>query len=62
MRIEAPTELLEPEDEIAVGRVMHAVPCPGRELSYGLGYLPPDFQAAGTELKLAAGAVARVVW
>ncbi|MCK5941970.1 MAG: folate-binding protein YgfZ, partial [Planctomycetes bacterium] len=44
-RIDAPATLLETEDEIPVGRVMHAVPLAGRGLRVGLGYLPKDFQA-----------------
>lgn len=52
--IEAPQPLLEPEARIPVGRVMHAVPLPddagpGR---LGLGYLPADFQVAGSRLVL----------
>lgn len=59
--IDAPVTLLEAEDEIPVGRVMHAVPMPGHDLRVGLGYLPKDFQEAGTTLKLEDGAVATVV-
>jgi len=53
--ITTPMPLHEPEDEIAVGRVMHAVPVPGKPLRVGLGYLPKDFQALGTRLLLADG-------
>ena len=60
--ITSPAPLHEPEDEIAVGRVMHAVPVPGQAVRFGLGYLPPDFQQPGTELTLADGSRAAVVW
>jgi folate-binding protein YgfZ len=59
--IEAPATLLEPEDELPVGRVMHAVPVAGHDLRVGLGYLPKDFQALGTRLQLEGGGVATVV-
>ena len=59
--IEAPATLLEPEDELPVGRVMHAVPVAGHDLRVGLGYLPKDFQALGTRLQLEDGGVATVV-
>lgn len=61
-RIDAPAQLLEPEDQLAVGRVMHALAVPGRELRFGLGYLPRDFQAAGTRLELEDGAAVTVIW
>ena len=51
--IEEPVALHEPEDDLPVGRVMHAVPVPGHELRFGLGYLPGDFQAVGAKLTLA---------
>ncbi|MCK5944684.1 MAG: hypothetical protein KAI24_22035, partial [Planctomycetes bacterium] len=60
-RIDAPATLLETEDEIPVGRVMHAVPLAGRGLRVGLGYLPKDFQAVGTRLKLESGGDVEVV-
>ena len=53
--IMAPMPLHEPEDQLAVGRVMHAVPVPDRPLRVGLGYLPKDFQALGTRLLLEDG-------
>jgi folate-binding protein YgfZ len=59
-RIEAPTTLLELEDELPVGRVMHAVSVPGHDLRVGLGYLPEDFQALGSKLKLEDGAAVEV--
>ncbi len=46
---------LHDDDDLPVGRVMHAVPVPGHELRLGLGYLPKDFQAPGTVLKLPDG-------
>lgn len=56
--ITEPVPLHEVEDDLPVGRVMHAVPVPGRDLRFGLGYLPTDFQGVGTKLSLAgAGAV-----
>jgi tRNA-modifying protein YgfZ len=58
--ITAPAPLHD-EDEIAVGRVMHAVPVPGRAMRLGLGYLPNDFQTPGTVLLLAGGARATVL-
>lgn len=60
--IDEPAPLHETGDGAAVGRVMHAVPVPGRPLRFGLGYLPADFQAPGTELRLAGGDPATVVW
>ena len=51
--ITAPQTLHETEDQLAVGRVMAAVPAPGHDLRVGLGYLPADFQASGTTLALA---------
>ena len=56
--IEQPRALHEVEDDLPVGRVMHAVPAPAggdspAALRIGLGYLPADFQAAGTKLRLA---------
>ena len=59
--IEAPVTLLELEDELPVGRVMHAVAPPGHDLRVGLGYLPEDFQAVGTELGLQGGGRVTVV-
>jgi folate-binding protein YgfZ len=53
--IDAPRTLHELDDGIAVGRVMRAVQVPGRELRVGLGYLPKDFQAIGTRLRLDDG-------
>ena len=54
------TTLLELEDELPVGRVMHAVSVPGHDLRVGLGYLPEDFQALGSKLKLEDGAAVEV--
>ncbi|MEC7726310.1 MAG: hypothetical protein VYD05_12390 [Planctomycetota bacterium] len=54
--IEAPATLLELEDELPVGRVMHAVPVASHGLRVGLGDLPEDFQPRGSELKLEDGA------
>ncbi|MCA8950397.1 MAG: hypothetical protein KDE27_12900 [Planctomycetes bacterium] len=59
--ITAPAPLCEPEDDVPVGRVMHAVPVPGHALRFGLGYLPGDFQAPGSALRLADGAAVTVV-
>ena len=53
--IEAPATLVELEDELPVGRVMHAVAPLGQDLRVGLGYLPADFQAIGTKLALEGG-------
>lgn len=58
--ITTPEPLLD-EDELPVGRVMHAVPVPGQALRLGVGYLPQDFQAPGTVLRLGGGAVVTVV-
>ena len=58
--IDAPMKLLELEDEFPVGRVMHAVSVPGHDLRVGLGYLPEDFQAPGSKLKLEDGAAVEV--
>jgi folate-binding protein YgfZ len=58
--ITAPAVLHEPEDRLAVGRVMAALPVPGRALRVGLGYLPKDFQAVGTKLQLADGGAVTV--
>ncbi|MFY9344199.1 MAG: hypothetical protein WAT39_17035 [Planctomycetota bacterium] len=59
--ITAAQPLHEPEDKLAVGRVLHAVPIPGRDARLGVGYLPKDFQALGTKLVLADGAVVEVI-
>ncbi|HEB52695.1 MAG TPA: folate-binding protein [bacterium] len=58
--ITAPATLLEPEDDLPVGRVLHAVMVDdvGR---IGLGYLPADFQAIGTKLRLDGGGAVEVV-
>ena len=58
--IVAPAPLHELEDDLPVGRVMHAVAVPELSLRVGLGYLPKDFQAPGTELALAGGERVRV--
>jgi folate-binding protein YgfZ len=54
--ITAAEPLHEPEDDAPVGRVLHAVKAPGQAMRVGLGYLPADFQAIGTKLRLADGA------
>ncbi len=59
--ITTPVPLHETEDQLAVGRVMHAVPAPDRPVRVGLGYLPKDFQAIGTKLALPDGAAVTVV-
>ncbi|MEO6596013.1 MAG: hypothetical protein ABIP94_14780 [Planctomycetota bacterium] len=59
--IAVPVPLLELEDQLPVGRVMHAVPVPGRSKRVGLGYLPKDFQAIGTKLALSDGSAVEVV-
>lgn len=59
--IPAPMRLLEPAEGIAVGRVMRAVPWPAGSCRIGLGYLPRDFLAVGTQLRLEDGAPATVV-
>lgn len=59
--IAAAQPLHEPEDQLAVGRVLHAVPIPGRPERLGVGYLPKDFQALGTKLALADGTAVEVV-
>ncbi len=53
--IDAPVQLVEPDDGVPVGRVMRAVPAPGLGFRVGLGYLPKDFQAVGTRLAFAEG-------
>jgi tRNA-modifying protein YgfZ len=53
--ISTPMTLCEPADRIPVGRVMHAVQLSDRPLRVGLGYLPEDFQAVGTQLVLESG-------
>ncbi len=59
--ITAALPLHEPEDQLAVGRVLHAVPIPGRGELLGVGYLPQDFQAIGCKLALAEGRAVEVV-
>lgn len=51
-RIAEPVALHECEDDIPVGRVMHAVQLDAQGQRLGLGYLPKDFQAVGTKLTL----------
>ena len=60
-RIVEPVALHECEDDIPVGRVMHAVQlaAPGERL--GLGYLPKDFQAVGTKLTLLGDSEVEVI-
>ena len=50
--IAQPVTLVEAEDGVPVGRVMRALPVPGRGMRMGFGYLPGDFQAPGTRLRL----------
>lgn len=59
--ITAPQPLQETEDQLAVGRVMHAVPLPDGDGRLGVGYLPKDFQAIGTRLALADETAVTVV-
>lgn len=59
--IAVPEPLHEPDDRVAVGRVMRAIPIPGREGRLGTGYLPKDFQALGTRLVLADGGMVEVI-
>lgn len=57
--IAEPATLVEPEDEIPVGRVMHAVAA-GDVGRVGVGYLPKDFQEVGTKLQLEDGTAVTV--
>lgn len=59
--ITSPLPLHETEDQLAVGRVMHAIAIPDRSERLGVGYLPKDFQAIGTKLALADGAAVEVI-
>jgi len=59
--ITEPVALHEVEDDIPVGRVMHAVPVADAGMRIGLGYLPKDFQAGGTKLTLAGESEVQVV-
>jgi tRNA-modifying protein YgfZ len=59
--ITAAQPLHETEDQVAVGRVLHAVPIPGKDARLGIGYLPKDFQALGTKLALADGTAVEVI-
>jgi len=59
--IDAPQQLLEVEDQLAVGRVMRAVVAPGGGYRVGLGFLPQDFQAPGSVVALADGGRATVL-
>jgi folate-binding protein YgfZ len=52
---------LQDDDAIAVGRVLHAVPVPGVDARLGVGYLPKDFQALGTKLRLGDGGMVEVL-
>ncbi len=52
---------LQDDDEIAVGRVLHAVSVPGGASRLGVGYLPKDFHALGTKLRLADGGAVEVI-
>ena len=54
------TPLLDPEDGGAVGRVMSSAVLPTGGRRIALGYLPSDFWAAGTQLRLAIGEGRRV--
>jgi len=59
--IDAPVALHETEDDIPVGRVMHAIPLVKNDMRLGLGYLPKDFQAIGTKLTLAGNGEVEVI-
>ena len=59
--ITEPVALHECEDDLAVGRVLHAVPLAEHGIRLGLGYLPTDFQAVGTKLTLAGDGEVEVV-
>lgn len=58
--VQAPVPVLD-DDDLPVGRVMHAVPVPDGSGRLGFGYLPKDFQAPGTRLKLGDGAAVTVL-
>lgn len=63
--ITAPAVLHEPDDDLPVGRVLHAVVVPEGLAGVavrrvGLGYLPTDFQRIGTGLRLADGSAVTV--
>ncbi len=60
-RIVEPVALHECEDDIPVGRVMHAVQLSAQGERLGLGYLPKDFQAVGTKLTLLGDSEVEVV-
>jgi len=49
------------DDDLPVGRVMHAVSLPDGTARLGFGYLPKDFQAPGTRLRLADGSAVTVL-
>lgn len=61
--IREPVALEEPEDGVPVGRVLRAVPVAvgDARARLGLGYLPRDFQAAGTALRLPDGGDVQVL-
>lgn len=59
--ITSPQALHELDDQLAVGRVLHAVPAPEQPFRLGVGYLPKDFQAPGTKLALADRSAVEVV-
>lgn len=48
--ITTPQQLFNPDDDLPVGRVLHAVPLVERKLRVGLGYLPKGFWAVGARL------------
>jgi folate-binding protein YgfZ len=58
--IAEPVTIVEPEDEIPVGRVMHAISLSEQGMRLGLGYLPKDFQEVGTVLQLEDGGAVTV--
>ncbi len=58
--VQAPAPVHD-DDDLPVGRVMHAVPVPDGSGRLGFGYLPKDFQEPGTRLKLADGAAVTVL-
>lgn len=59
--IEEPLPLHELEDDIPVGRVMHAMCLSKQAIRLGLGYLPNDYQAIGSKLSLAGDGEVEVI-
>jgi folate-binding protein YgfZ len=50
--ITSPQQLINPDDDLPVGRIMHAVPLAERRVRVGLGYLPKGFWGVGSRLML----------